>query len=220
MQRDANQTQVHEPRDDSGGYTSSPQPQQPPGSYNTGQGGQDGSYQQYGQPYSQSSQQQYWQQQQQYWQQQQQQQYWQQQQQYWQQQPYSAPPCCDVGPHELTSLGMRARTAGWLSYLLFWVTGLIFFLLEKENRFVRFHAMQSILFFGGLSILEGIIRFFEMLFSYSLIPIIGFGAISSVVGLFSFVCWIILMVRASQGVYYKLPVIGNYAEKIANQLRL
>ncbi len=195
MQRDTNQTQVHEPRDDSGGYASSPQPQQPPGSYNAGQDGQDGSYQQYGQPYSQSSQQQYWQQQ--------------------QQQPYGAPPCCDVGPHELTSLGMRARTAGWLSYLLFWVTGLIFFLLEKENRFVRFHAMQSILFFGGLSILEAIRRSFETLFNYSMFPVI-----SSVVGLVSFICWIVLMVRASRGIYYKLPVIGNYADKLIDRIHV
>ena len=144
-----------------------------------------------------------------------------QQQQYWQQQqPYGAPPCCDAGPYELTSLGMRARTAGWLSYLLGWVTGLIFFLLEKENRFVRFHAMQSILFFGGLSVLEAIISFFEKLFSYSLFPFVGFGLISSVVGLVSFICWIVLMVRASKGMYYKLPVIGDYADKLIDRIRL
>src|SRR3989449_6776043 len=144
-----------------------------------------------------------------------------QQQQYWQQQqPYGAPPCCDAGPYELTALGMRARTAGWLSYLLGWVTGLIFFLLEKENRFVRFHAMQSILFFGGLSVLEAIISFFEKLFSYSLFPFVGFGLISSVVGLVSFICWIVLMVRASKGMYYKLPVIGDYADKLIDRIRL
>jgi uncharacterized membrane protein len=194
MQRDTNQTQVQEPRDDSGGYTSSPQPQQAPGSYDRGQGGD---YQRYDQPYQQSS-----------------------QQQYWQQQPYGASPCCDAGPFELTSLGMRARTAGWLSYLFGWVTGLIFFLLEKENRFVRFHAMQSILFFGGLSILEAIIRFFETLFSYSLFPFFGSGVISSVVGLVSLIYWIVLMVRASRGVYYKLPVIGDYADKLIDQIHL
>ena len=80
--------------------------------------------------------------------------------------------------------------------------------------------MQSILFFGGLSILEAIIRFFETLFSYSLFPIFGFGVISSVVGLVSFVCWIVLMVRASRGMYYKLPVIGDYADRLIDQIRL
>src|SRR5215472_15274355 len=64
------------------------------------------------------------------------------------QQPYFAQYKGDVGPYEITSLGIRARTAGLLCYLFGWVTGLIFFLLEKENHFVRFHAMQSILFFG------------------------------------------------------------------------
>ncbi len=204
MQRDANQTQVQEPPDDSSGYASSPPPQQPTGTYNTGQGGQGDGYQQYDQPYARVPQQQYWQ-----------------QQQYWrQQQPYGTPPCCDAGPYELTSLGIRARTAGWLSYLFLWVTGLIFFLLEKENRFVRFHAMQSILFFGGLSILEVIIRVIETLLSYSVFPIFGFGVISSVVGLVSFICWIVLMVRASKGIYYKLPVIGDFADKLIDRIHL
>lgn len=198
MLRNTKQTQVQEQRDGSGGYASSPQLQQPPGSYNAGQ--EDG-YQRYDQPPLPGNQPQ--------------------QQQYWQpQQPYGVRPCCDVGPYELTSLGMRARTAGWLSYLLGWVTGLIFFLLEKENRFVRFHAMQSILFFGGLSVLEAMISFFEKLFSYSLFPFFGFGVISSVVGLVSFICWIVLMVRASRGMYYKLPVIGDYADKLIDQIHI
>ncbi len=209
MQADTNQTQPEVPRGDSGGYMPAPQqPQQPGDFYGAEREGQPGSYQQYNQPYggyqpySQGPQQQ------------------QQQQQYGYQQPYGAPPSYDVGPFELTSLGMRTRTAGWLCYLFGWVTGLIFFLLEKQNRFVRFHAMQSILFFGGMSILEGIVRFFETLFSYSLLPVFGFGAITGVLGIITFVCWIVLMVQASKGRYYKLPVIGDYAEKIANQFSL
>jgi uncharacterized membrane protein len=199
MLKDTNQVQVQERRDDSDKYASSPQPQQPSSPFDARQGEQGDGYQRYNQPYMQGSQQQH---------------------QYWQSPLYGAPLCCDVGPYELTSLGMRARTAGWLSYLFGWVTGLIFFLLEKENRFVRFHAMQSILFFGGLSILEAIIRFFETLFNYSLVPIFGFGAISSVVGLVWFICWIVLMVRASKGMYYKLPVIGDYADKLIDRIHL
>ncbi len=198
MQRDTNQTQAQEQHDDSGAYASLPQPQRPSGSYNAGQDGQGGGYQQYDQPFPQSSQ----------------------QQQYRQQQPYDAPSCCDVGPYELTSMGMRARTAGWLSYLFGWVTGLIFFLLEKQNRFVRFHAMQSILFFGGISILEGIIRYFEWLSSYTFFHVYGVGVFSSIVGLVSFIFWIVLMVRASKGMYYKLPVIGDFADKLIDQIRL
>jgi len=141
-------------------------------------------------------------------------------QQYWYRQPYGAPPFVEVGPYELTSLGIRARTAGWLCYLFGWISGLIFFLLERGNRFVRFHATQSILFFGAMSILEVIVRSFEVLFSYSYIPIFGVGYTSGALLLATLVFWIGLMVSASKGRYYMLPVIGGFAEKIANQVSL
>ena len=51
-------------------------------------------------------------------------------------------------------MSMDPKTAAGLSDPGIWVTGLIFFLLEKQNCFVRFHAMQSILFFGGLVVLS------------------------------------------------------------------
>jgi uncharacterized membrane protein len=178
------------PDDESKGYTSSPELQQSSGASNVGQDAWGDGYQQYEQPYSHSL-------------------HKQQQQQYWRDQSYSIPLCGDVGPYELTSIGIRARTAGWLSYLFGWVTGLAFFLLEKENRFVRFHAMQSMLFFGSFSILEEIIRFFY-----------GVGLYSSVLGLVAFIFWIVLMVRACKGVYYKLPVIGDLTDKLINQIHV
>ena len=171
------------------------QQEMPAGTYQQGlppvQGGYQpytppGSYQQYGyQPYSPGP------------------------QQYGQQQQYSAQYMGDVGPYETTSLGMRARTAGLLCYLFGWVTGLIFFLLERENRFVRFHAMQSLLFFGILSVLEGI-------FSY--MPF--FGAVGSVIGLVMFIGWIVMMVKAHRGEYYKLPLFGDLAERLIGQIRV
>jgi uncharacterized membrane protein len=131
------------------------------------------------------------------------------QQQYGYQQQYSAQYMGDVGPYETTSLGMRARTAGLLCYLFGWVTGLIFFLLERENRFVRFHAMQSLLFFGILSVLEGV-------FSY--MPF--FAAIGSAIGLVMFIGWIVMMVKAHRGEYYKLPLFGDLAERLVSQIRV
>ncbi len=125
------------------------------------------------------------------------------------QQPYSMLAPGDVSPFERTSMGMRACTAGWLSYLGGWVTGLIFLLLERENRFVRFHAMQSLIFFGAMSIVTTV---------FSSIPYFGF--ISAGLGFVSFVCWIVLMVAAHRGRYYKLPVIGDYAEKWAARIRI
>ena len=124
------------------------------------------------------------------------------------QQPYLAPPAGYTSPYERTSMGRRASAAGWLSYLGGWVTGLIFLLLKREDRFVRFHAMQSLLFFGAMSLLTTV-------FSY--IPLPGF--IGDGLGFVSFICWIVLIVKAARGRYYKLPIIGEYAEKWANLLK-
>jgi uncharacterized membrane protein len=125
------------------------------------------------------------------------------------QQPYYAPHMGDVGPYETTSLGMRTRTAGLLCYLFGWVTGLIFFLLERESRFVRFHAMQSLLFFGILSILGGVLSYLPF-----------FGPIGGALGLVMFIGWIVMMVKAHRGEYYKLPLFGDLAEKLISQINL
>jgi uncharacterized membrane protein len=102
-----------------------------------------------------------------------------------------------------TSSGMTQNLAGLLCYLAGWITGLIFFLIEKENRFVRFHAMQSLITFGGLGVL---------LFILSFVPILGWLVMMGlyVVG---FVLWVVLMIKAYQGEMFKLPVIGDIAEK-------
>ena len=98
-----------------------------------------------------------------------------------------------------TSTGLEENIAGLLCYVLGWVSGLIFLLIETENRFVRFHAVQSIIVFGILSL-------FGMFFFW--IPFIGWLA----GGLF-FAFWVVLMYKAYQGTMYKLPVAGDLAEK-------
>jgi len=126
------------------------------------------------------------------------------------QRPFYTPEPGDISPFERTSMGMRARTAGLLCYLFGWVGGLVFLLLERENRFVRFHAIQSILFFGTLSIFEWVFGSFPF----------AFWGVSSALGLVGFIGWIVLMVAAHRGRYYKLPVFGYYAERLASQMRL
>jgi uncharacterized membrane protein len=140
--------------------------------------------------------------------QQQEQLYGSQQHYYEYQQPYSAPPAGYISPYERTSMRMRAPVAAWLSYLGGWITGLIFLLLKRENSFVRFHAMQSLIFFGAMSIVTTVFSHIFLLSS------IGVG-----LGFVSFICWIVLMVKAARGRYYKLPIVGDYAEKWANSLR-
>ena len=102
-----------------------------------------------------------------------------------------------------TSSGMNQNVAGLLCYLAGWITGLIFFLIEKENRFVRFHAMQSIITFGALTVL---------FIGLGFIPFVGW-ILMPFLGLAQLVLWILLMVKAYQGETFKLPVIGDMAEK-------
>ncbi len=102
-----------------------------------------------------------------------------------------------------TSMGMQANTAALLSYLAGWITGIIFYLLEKENKFVRFHAMQSIATFAFLTVVGYILPF---------IPIIGWILIPVIV-IVSFILWIFCMIKAYQGEKFKLPFAGDIAEK-------
>ena len=102
-----------------------------------------------------------------------------------------------------SSTGMEENVAGLLCYLVGWLTGLIFFLIEKESKFVKFHAMQSIVTFGAL---------FIIIWIFTFIPIIGW-AIAGILSILEIVLWIVLMVKAYQGVKFKLPVAGDLAEK-------
>lgn len=110
-----------------------------------------------------------------------------------------------------SSTGMEENVAGLLCYLLGWITGLIFFLIEKDSKFVRYHAMQSIVVFGALTVA------LILLGTLARIPIIGliFGVIYVLVGILTFVLWIVLMVKAYQGKKIKMPWAGNIAEKYA-----
>ncbi|MBN1796514.1 MAG: DUF4870 domain-containing protein [Sedimentisphaerales bacterium] len=114
-----------------------------------------------------------------------------------------------------SSTGMQANVAALLSYVLGWITGLIFFLIEKENKFVRFHAMQSIVVSGALFVFYIVISMFmgilAMIHLGILIPL--FGLLNGLVGLASLVLWILLMIKAYQGEKFKLPIAGDIAEK-------
>jgi len=109
-----------------------------------------------------------------------------------------------------TSTGIEQNVAGLLCYLLGWVTGLIFILLEKENSFVRFHAMQSIIVFGFFTIVTTVL---------GIIPVLGW-IIAWLLGVLAFILWIVLMVKAYQGEQYKLPWAGDLAEKWSKSVNI
>jgi len=106
-------------------------------------------------------------------------------------------------PEGKTSTGLQQNVAGLLCYVLGWITGIVFLLLEKDNQFVRFHAIQSIIVFGAVTIADIILNF---------IPVIGW-VLAWIIGVVALILWIILMVKAYQGQMYKLPVAGNIAEQ-------
>ena len=100
-----------------------------------------------------------------------------------------------------TSTGIQPNVAGLLSYVLGLITGLIFFLIEKDNKFVKFHAMQSILGSAAI-IVAGIVLAF--------IPILGV-IIRMLLNLAGLVLWIVCMIKAYQGEWFRIPVIGDIA---------
>ncbi|MBN1354376.1 MAG: DUF4870 domain-containing protein [Candidatus Omnitrophica bacterium] len=116
-----------------------------------------------------------------------------------------------------TSLGMQAELEALLCYALGFITGIIFYILEKENKFVRFHAMQSLITFGGFLLAGFAISIISWMFAlirlYFFLPL--FGLVSMIMWLGAVVLWIVLMVRAYQGEKFKLPMIGDIAEKNA-----
>ncbi|HAS04626.1 MAG TPA: hypothetical protein DCR71_02530 [Dehalococcoidia bacterium] len=106
-----------------------------------------------------------------------------------------------------TATGLQENIAALLCYVLGWVTGLIFFLLEPNNRFIKFHAMQSIIVFGAITLL-GIVLDWIPVIDVFMVPIIS---------ILAFILWVILIVKAYQWVYFKLPLVGDLAEKWANK---
>jgi len=116
-----------------------------------------------------------------------------------------------MAPAAGTQSGLSENVAGLLCYLLGWVTGLIFYFIDKRP-FVRFHAAQSIVVFGGLTVIRIV---FAMLFVSSALAGFSMGIgllwIVSVVG---FVLWVLLMVKAYQGEKYRIPLAADLADQI------
>ena len=118
--------------------------------------------------------------------------------------------------------GLQENVAGFLCYLVGWITGIIFLLIDKRPS-VRFHAAQSIVVFGGLHILRivlgmifGVGWFFRGatgMMGFSL----GLGLIS-LIGLVSLVLWILLMIKAYQGEKFRIPFAADIADSLVGKV--
>ena len=121
--------------------------------------------------------------------------------------------------------GLDENVAGALSYLFGLVTGLIFYLIEQDNAYVRFHAAQSMVVSGivfvayiGLSILGTVVS--SILFTSSSTFFLGsivslvLGLIWLVLALGGFGLWVYLMVRAYQGKTPRVPIAAGIADSL------
>lgn len=108
-----------------------------------------------------------------------------------------------------TSSGMDENLAGLLCYLAWFITGIIFLIIEKENRFIRFHALQSIIVSVILFVINIVL---------TAIPLIGW-AIGLLLTPLYIILWLFMMWKAYQGKMFKLPIIGNMAEKQLDKMQ-
>ena len=119
-----------------------------------------------------------------------------------------------------TSTGLDPKLAGLLCYILGIITGLIFFLIEKSNDVVRFHAAQSIVFSGAVIVLWIVLMIVGLILT-SISWTLGnlFGLLTLVLWLGLFVVWVVLLIKGYSGEKWKLPVLGDMAERIASSQR-
>ena len=101
--------------------------------------------------------------------------------------------------------GLDENLAAALAYLGIFISGIVVLILERENKFVRFAALQSTIFFGVASIVMWVLGLFDGL------PLLGwlFGTASWLLGVACFVVWLYLMITAYKGQAVKLPILGD-----------
>jgi uncharacterized membrane protein len=119
--------------------------------------------------------------------------------------PAAVPAAVAASPTE----GLQENVAGLLCYVLGWVTGLIFLLIDKRP-WVKFHAAQSIVVFGGLTILRIALAFMGGLFG----GFLGWGIVA-LLGLVGLVLWVLLMIKAYQHETFRVPIAADIADSIA-----
>jgi uncharacterized membrane protein len=145
--------------------------------------------------------------------------------------PGTPPSSPAPGTSQTGGTGLDPKVAAAISYI--WIVGLVFFFIEKENKFIRFHAMQSILFGIANSVIMMVLAIIAviMTFAFGIGGAMVGGGIGTLIQMLVWVIWLIFWllamlflvglilaaVKAYQGKKFKLPLIGNMAEKIVNK---
>jgi|SRR5687768_6007967 len=103
-----------------------------------------------------------------------------------------------------SSTGLDTNLVAALAYLAGFVTGIVLLIVEKNSRYVRFHAMQSTVFFVAVLVISVVINSIPLLGAF----LYAFLLFPAVV-----IIWLVLMFKAYNGERFKLPVAGDFAEK-------
>jgi uncharacterized membrane protein len=118
------------------------------------------------------------------------------------------------GSAPASGVGSNKKTYTILAYLFWWVTGLIFLFVGKDDPDVKWNAANSLVFFGGLSIISLVIQ---------VIPVIG-QIVGLVLWLIAVVYWVIFMIKALQGNGERIAAPGlgflnQYVDQVANAVK-
>lgn len=120
--------------------------------------------------------------------------------------------------HESSSTGLPPTSAAALSYLAWWLSGLLFFLVERESRFVKFHAAQALVGLGAIwaaGLAMWIFAFMALFMSALMFKVLLYVAYG--VWLIGMVAWAVCLVKALQGQEYELPWAGTIARRLADR---
>src|SRR5256885_10694739 len=137
-------------------------------------------------------------------------------------QPPSYPPPGGQQPGYPAASGIDKKTGALLSYLLWWITGIIFLFVGKNDPDVKFHAAQSTIFFGSISIIGFILREVSAFTGGGIALLIAL--ISFLIWVFGVVVWVMCLLRANSGggARFEVPLVGGvitpYAEQLANAI--
>jgi uncharacterized membrane protein len=117
-----------------------------------------------------------------------------------------------------TSTGVDARLSSLLCYLAWWVSGIVFLVIEQRNQVVRFHAAQSIVVFGGVSVVVFLMAMASVLMlfvspgafqaAYTLSFLLSFAAIA---------LWLLVMLKIFNGESWRVPFAADVAERLASR---
>jgi len=119
-------------------------------------------------------------------------------------------------PEAESSTGLSANVAGLLCYVALWVTGIVFLVWEKKSIFVKFHAWQSIMTFGVLTVAHLILSTMLRAIAFAtFLPGLAVfaGVLGTIIWIMMVVLWIILVIQAGTGKMWKVPWAGDWAEK-------